>query len=63
MAVLSTQVDHVLARANGGTHSEDNLEGICDLCHAQKTTIDLNQKPKGGDVKGMPTDPRHHWST
>lgn len=33
----ASAVDHKLAKANGGTDDDSNLEGICTACHAQKT--------------------------
>lgn len=38
---LWTQLDHIKALANGGTDTDDNLQGLCDECHAIKTTQDL----------------------
>lgn len=34
---LATQVDHILAKAKGGTDDTDNLQGICGDCHHEKT--------------------------
>ncbi|HYZ13760.1 MAG TPA: HNH endonuclease signature motif containing protein [Actinomycetota bacterium] len=36
----STEVDHVLARANGGTDDRANLAALCSACHAAKTVRD-----------------------
>ena len=36
----STDVDHRIALAKGGTHSEDNLRGLCGPCHARKTALE-----------------------
>lgn len=33
----ATQVDHIVPRGEGGTNDEDNLQSICDDCHATKT--------------------------
>lgn len=33
----ATQVDHIVPRGEGGTSDEDNLQSICDKCHAVKT--------------------------
>lgn len=41
---LATQVDHVKPLAQGGTDDPDNLEAICDPCHARKT---------GREAKGL----------
>lgn len=34
------QVDHIVARINGGSNDVDNLQCLCDRCHASKTTRD-----------------------
>lgn len=33
----ATQVDHIVNKAAGGTDDDDNLQSICDPCHAPKT--------------------------
>jgi 5-methylcytosine-specific restriction protein A len=33
----ATQVDHIVNKAAGGTDNDDNLQSICDPCHATKT--------------------------
>jgi 5-methylcytosine-specific restriction protein A len=38
-----TQLDHVKALVNGGTDTDDNLQGLCDDCHAAKTAEDMGQ--------------------
>jgi 5-methylcytosine-specific restriction protein A len=39
------QIDHVIALANGGPHSEYNLQPVCtDPCHSGKTQTDVKQK-------------------
>ena len=35
--VKATAVDHIIPKCNGGTDDEENLEAICDACHAIKT--------------------------
>ena len=32
----SLQVDHIQARANGGTHDKDNLQCLCAACNNRK---------------------------
>ena len=44
--VAATQVDHKLAKANGGTDDEDNLEAACKPCHDEKTIRDRGHKPR-----------------
>lgn len=37
--------DHIKALINGGTHSESNLQPLCDVpCHQNKTADDVKQK-------------------
>jgi 5-methylcytosine-specific restriction protein A len=33
----STDVDHILPRASGGTDALSNLQGLCHRCHSRKT--------------------------
>jgi 5-methylcytosine-specific restriction protein A len=35
--VEATDVDHVIARSNGGTNDDSNLMSLCHECHSQKT--------------------------
>ena len=55
------ELDHVVPLHRGGSNDESNLQGLCKRCHLAKSNAERNAKPKGGDVNGMPTDPRHHW--
>lgn len=43
---LATEVDHVLALVNGGSNDMDNMQGLCQACHVDKTIEDLGQAPK-----------------
>lgn len=36
----ATQVDHIEPKAEGGTDEDDNLQSICDPCHAAKTAAE-----------------------
>lgn len=36
-------LDHVLALTNGGEHTEDNIQLLCEKCHEEKTKIDLDR--------------------
>lgn len=36
-------VDHITAKAKGGTDDDDNLEAICHPCHAAKTQAEAAQ--------------------
>jgi 5-methylcytosine-specific restriction endonuclease McrA len=33
----STEVDHIINRARGGTDARSNLAGMCRNCHAKKS--------------------------
>jgi 5-methylcytosine-specific restriction protein A len=39
-------VDHILAKANGGTDNPDNLRAICRACHLDKTMRDCGRRRK-----------------
>lgn len=45
--------DHIVALANGGPDTEDNLQPLCKDCHDAKTNDDLGRKPEIG-VDGWP---------
>jgi 5-methylcytosine-specific restriction protein A len=34
---LATQRDHIRPLAEGGTDTEDNVQGLCDACHDIKS--------------------------
>ncbi len=36
----STEVDHILPLAQGGTHDRSNLQGLCHSCHSSKTALE-----------------------
>jgi len=42
----STQVDHINPVSKGGTDERDNLQGVCEECHEEKTRKDLGIKKK-----------------
>lgn len=42
----ANQVDHIKAKANGGTDELDNLRAICGPCHALKTIHDQGKNPR-----------------
>ncbi len=46
MAGDAWQVDHIIALANGGTHSEDNLQPVLVDAHKAKTALDVKIKAK-----------------
>lgn len=38
---LWDELDHIVALTNGGTDTDDNLQGLCADCHKDKTAEDL----------------------
>lgn len=50
--VLATQLDHIVALANGGKDFDadggKNRQGLCDDCHDVKTRADLGHAPTSG---------------
>jgi len=42
---ISTEVDHIVPKARGGTDEESNLQGLCSACHAAKTARDRYDPP------------------
>lgn len=36
----ATEVDHCIAKVNGGTDDPDNLRAICTPCHKAKTALE-----------------------
>ena len=59
--VPATEVDHIVALANGGADTDENRQGLCPDCHEAKTRADMGYAPRGCDASGLPTDPRHAW--
>lgn len=37
----ATEVDHIIALANGGKDNESNLQSLCAECHKAKTADDM----------------------
>ena len=44
----ATEVDHVIAKANGGSNDLSNLLSTCNPCHKNKTAQDRKQSIKRG---------------
>jgi 5-methylcytosine-specific restriction protein A len=44
----SEVVDHKIPLAQGGTHEDDNLQGLCTACHDRKTALEQGKTPGGG---------------
>lgn len=63
---LATQVDHIIALCNGGQETSGNRQSLCDLCHREKTALDLGHisaPPRlGCTIDGQPNDPNHPWN-
>ena len=58
----ATDVDHVRAKAKGGTDERDNLQSLCAPCHAAKTAED-NRRGGATGADGWPTgETRHGYS-
>jgi len=48
---LATEVDHILPIHKGGGNEIENLQPLCSECHAFKTYVDLNGRPKPKPVR------------
>lgn len=60
---LATELDHIVALANGGKDEQSNRQGLCGECHRTKTNIDLGYKPKVQiGLDGYPTE-AHRMAT
>lgn len=42
-AVPATQRDHVIPLAEGGLDDETNEQGLCEACHAAKSTLEAQR--------------------
>jgi 5-methylcytosine-specific restriction enzyme A len=42
---MATELDHVIALANGGKDEHGNRQGLCSACHKAKTAKDMGYKP------------------
>lgn len=45
------EFDHIIALANGGRHSEDNLQLVSAAAHREKTNADVALKSKTARIK------------
>lgn len=43
----TTDVDHIVPKARGGSDADNNLQGLCGFCHKQKTACERRE------VKGV----------
>jgi 5-methylcytosine-specific restriction enzyme A len=48
---LATQRDHIKPLAEGGTDTEDNVEGLCEACHEAKSQAEAQRGRVGGGSK------------
>lgn len=56
-ATPATQVDHRIAKANGGTDDPDNLRAICGPCHLAKSLADQGKRrPRPCGADGWPIE-------
>lgn len=51
MAGEAWDCDHIIALANGGTHSEDNLAPALREPHKEKTKADVREKAKVASIR------------
>ena len=42
----TVEIDHVLALKDGGTDTDDNVQGLCAGCHAAKTARDMGYRQR-----------------
>jgi 5-methylcytosine-specific restriction enzyme A len=64
----ATEVDHIMAKAFGGTDDRSNLRGVCHRCHIDKTATDsrLGKARKAAGSSSFPRIPleeRTSWTT
>ncbi len=45
LAVLGSDVDHIVAKEHGGTDALTNLECLCKPCHRHKTARERQKNP------------------
>lgn len=50
---VATQVDHIVALANGGTEHDSNLQPICEDCNELKGIRERGHTPKDSELKGL----------
>jgi 5-methylcytosine-specific restriction endonuclease McrA len=60
--VAGVELDHRVALVNGGSNEDENMDLLCVPHHRLKTAEDMNFAPRGCNVRGDPTDPRHPWA-
>ena len=61
--VPATDVDHIVARADGGTDDRSNLQPLCHACHSRKTVRENGGRAvtrRGGDQMFGATIRRPH---
>lgn len=56
----SVEVDHIIARAHGGSDDRSNLQGLCGPCHAAKTQAERG--PGGTPKQALPSRYDRPWA-
>jgi 5-methylcytosine-specific restriction enzyme A len=51
---LATEVDHILPLFLGGTEDDENLQSLCETCHAEKSEAELRDALAGGTATMTP---------
>ncbi|MCG3134582.1 MAG: hypothetical protein HMLKMBBP_01896 [Planctomycetes bacterium] len=46
ITTAATEVDHIVALADGGTHAPSNLRSLCKPCHSRRTARDQAFVPR-----------------
>lgn len=46
LIIEGKHTDHIIARKQGGKDTADNLQTLCDTCHARKSAIEGNEMRK-----------------
>ena len=46
IVTATTEIDHITALKDGGTDTDDNVQGLCGPCHAAKTARDMGYRQR-----------------
>jgi 5-methylcytosine-specific restriction endonuclease McrA len=60
----ATERDHIVPLSQGGTDTDDNVQGLCHECHKAKSQKEMNREglAPGCDVDGLPLDSNHPFN-
>jgi 5-methylcytosine-specific restriction enzyme A len=47
--VQATDVDHIVAKRDGGQDADNNLQALCHACHSRKTNVEMS----GGRIESL----------